>query len=52
MIGLGPSAVECPMTKPDGVERWGIQYTYENWILDRCFMMDSEEWIVAKNHNF
>ena len=52
MVGLGPSAVECPMTKSDDTEVFGIQYTYENWKLDRCFMMDSEEWIIAKNHSF
>ena len=52
MIGLGPSAVECPMGQKENTEKWGIQYTYENWKLDRCFMMDSEDWIIAKNHSF
>ena len=51
-IALGPSAVECPMTKPDHVERWGIQYVWENWTLDRAFVMDDREWIIAKNHSF
>ena len=54
LLGLGPhSAAEAPFhTIGDGVEVWGIQYTWEHWILDRAFVMDSPEWVIAKNHNF
>src|SRR3990167_4918624 len=52
MIGLGPSAVDCPQTKNEDTEIFGIQYTWENWALDRAFVMDSMEWIIAKNHSF
>ena len=51
LIALGPSATECPATK-DGTEVWGIQYTWKHWKLDRAFVMDDQEWIVAKNHSF
>ena len=51
LIGLGPSAVEAPQ-KTDGVEVWGIQYCWENFKLNRAFVMDDEEWIIAKNHSF
>lgn len=52
MIGLGPSAVECPQTKDDDTEVFGIQYTWENFKLDRAFVMDDQTWIKAKNHSF
>lgn len=53
LIGLGPSAVEAPThTIGDGVEVWAIQYCWESFVLDRAFVMDDEEWIVAKNHSF
>ena len=51
LIGLGPSAVEAP-DKKDGVEVWGIQYTWESFKIDRAFVMDDESWIIAKNHSF
>ena len=52
-IALGPSAVEAPPhTKGDGVEVWGIQYTWQHFTIDRGFVMDDEEWIVAKNSSF
>src|SRR3990167_6654630 len=53
LIGLGPSAVEAPThTIGDGVEVWGIQYCWESFTLDRAFIMDSRDWIIAKNHSF
>lgn len=50
-IALGPSAVETPKFE-EGVEVWGIQYTWQHFRLTRAFVMDDREWIVAKNHSF
>ena len=53
IIGLGPSAVEAPPHEiGDGVEVWGIQYCWKHFTLDRAFVMDEREWIIAKNHSF
>src|SRR3990167_7296324 len=67
LIGLGPSAVETPRIKrpslkenllaflglsSNKIETWGIQYTWESYKIDRAFVMDDREWIVAKNHSF
>lgn len=52
LIALGPSCAEATWAIPDGVERWGIQYTWKNFKLDRAFVMDDPEWIKAKNHSF
>jgi len=51
LIGLGPSAVEAKPIDND-TDTWGIQYTWQHWKLDRAFVMDDEEWVVAKNHAF
>lgn len=54
MISLGPSAAEAPLKKENDVEVFGIQYTWKYFkaSIDRAFVMDDEEWILAKNHSF
>ena len=52
-IALGPSATEAPPhTRGDGVEVWGIQYTWQHFTVDRAFVMDDREWIINKNSSF
>ena len=52
LIALGPSCAEAAWKAPEGVDTWGIQYTWRNFKLDRAFVMDDEEWIKAKNSSF
>lgn len=49
-IALGSSAAEAPPIAEG--ETWGIQYTWQHWKVDRAFVMDDSEWIIAKNHSF
>ena len=49
LIALGPSATEAPHYE-EGKDTFGIQYTWRHWKLDRAFVMDDQEWIVAKNN--
>ncbi len=51
LIALGPSAAETPPHE-EGVEVWGIQYTWKHFKLTRAFVMDDQDWIVAKNASF
>ena len=52
LLGLGPSVVECPNVIPPDTERWAIQYVWKHYTLTRAFVMDDQEWIVAKNNSF
>lgn len=50
-IAIGPSCAEAPRVETEK-DTFGIQYTWRQWKLDRAFVMDDREWIVAKNHSF
>lgn len=52
LVALGPSCAEATWKASEGVQTWGIQYTWRNFKLDRAFVMDDEEWIKAKNSSF
>ncbi len=51
LVALGPSATEVPRFE-EGVEVFGIQYTWQHFKLTRAFVMDDPKWIIAKNHSY
>ena len=50
ILGLGTSLYECKPNPEDGIEVWGLQYTWKSHKLHRAFLLDDREWIVQKNN--
>lgn len=50
LLGLGVSLYETLPQIPEGVESFGLQYTWKSHELTRAFIMDDEQWIVSKNN--
>ena len=51
ILGLGTSLYECRPIPEEGIEVFGLQYSWKSHIIHRAFVMDSKDWIVAKNNN-
>lgn len=51
ILGLGTSLYEAKPEPPEGVDVFGLQYTWKSHKLHRAFIMDDRDWIVAKNNN-